>query len=320
MTKALVIGATGQSGSYLCDILLQMGYDVHATYRRTSGDNLSRIKHIRDKLQLHRMDVTDAVSVNHVLAATWPDVVFNMADQDHVGWSIETPCVSFDVTAKGVLNVLDAVVLRCPGAKVFQPVSATMFGMHPPPQHEETPFDPQSPYAICKLAAYHLCRHYRQRYALDVWCGIMFNHDSVRRGGDYLLHAIAKQVAMIEGHDLPVSMKLGGSPNTRVDIGCAREFMEGVVDMLNRTAPDDFVMGTGVGHSIGDMVQAAMRYVDREWDLNQRFESDENYHRQGPQPTLIADIEKARTGFGFAPKRTSLDLVRELVDYYLARV
>jgi GDPmannose 4,6-dehydratase len=204
--------------------------------------------------------------------------------------------------------------------KVFQPVSATMFGMSPPPQHEETPFDPRSPYAICKLAAYHLCRYYRQRHGMFVSCGIMFNHDSTRRHGDYLLHVIARQAVAI-GRGEQQRIKLGGDKNTRVDVGCAREFMNAAIDMLQLDVPDDFVIGTGVGHSLGQMVHYAVEYaglvggIDVN-SLDPSIDRDESYERPGEQPMLIADISKARIAFGFEPKRDSLQVLAELIDFY----
>lgn len=318
MKIALVVGATGQSGSILCELLLERGFHVSASHRRTSVDNLSRIEHIRDQLQLHRLDITDPVSVATVIRDVQPSYVFQMADQDHVGWSMAMPGVSFDVTAKGVLNVLDAVRMHCPDARVFQPVSATMFGMSPPPQHEDTPFDPQSPYAICKLASYHICRHYRKRYGMFISCGIMYNHDSIRRHGDYLLHAIARQAVAIERGEQQ-RIKLGGHPNTRVDVGCAREFMHAVTDMMQLDKPDDFVIGTGIGHHLTHMVRYALAVIHQRVEHGNEYDRDENYDRPGEQPTLIADIEKARIGFGFNPKRDSLQVLKELIDFYRGR-
>lgn len=271
MTKrALILGVGGQDGSYLCDILLEKGYEVHGLYRRSSVDNLTRIAHVRERVTLHAGDVTDPSSQDVAFMRSSPHEVYHVADQDEVGHSFAAPGVAVAVTYGGTVNVLEAVRRCCPAARVFIPSSATVFGDAPPPQSESTPFDPRSPYACAKAAAYYAARMYREHYGLFVACGIMFNHDSPRRGGGYLLQRIAR------------GQPLWGDTEAVVDIGYAREYMEAAWRMMQLDTPDDFVLGTGVGYRIKDLVEGV-----KAWDF--------------PNAGLVADISKARRVLGFNP-------------------
>lgn len=285
MKKALITGVTGQDGSYLVDILLDRGYEVHGLYRRVSGGNFHNIQHVLDKhpveFHLHRGDIQDPGSVVNAVATVTPDEVYHMADQDNVGWSHDVPTLASDVTARGTAVVLEAVRVHSPRSRVFVPCSATVFGDAPAPQDERTPFNPQSPYAVGKAAAFYWARYYREVHGLHVVVGIMYNHDSPRRQGDYLLHKICRAAASGD----PIEL---GDPRQRVDIGDAREFMKIVHKMMQLHVPDDFVVGTGESPTIGDVARYAGLTSVR-WG---------HPDRPGRVPTLVAYPKKLNDTLG----------------------
>lgn len=259
MKRALIIGVNGMDGSYLADILLAKGtYDVHGIIRRSSHDNLWRIATCLDRLTIHKGDVTDPISLERIIKDVAPDEIYNEADQDHVGFSFETPRLSVDVTYGAVATLLE-ILSRMDGIKLFQPLSATMFGNAEAPQTLETPFDPQSPYACAKVAAYYLCKHYREKFDVQVYTGILYNHDSVRRQGDYLLHHICKGAVRIKHGDQ--SCIVINNLETKVDIGSAREFMEVAHRILQCFPPGNWLIGTGESLSIQEMVEIAFEKV-----------------------------------------------------------
>lgn len=309
---SLILGVGGQDGSYLADILLARGDTVHGLHRHSSVDNLTRIAHCRDRIKLHPGDVTDALALHRVIDEVGPDEVYNVADQDNVGWSRKVPSAQMAVTLRGVGNVLEAVQ-QCQERRtgnpiaVFQPVSCTMFGSAPPPQNEATPLAPASPYAAAKAAAHLLCRHYRRDLGVAVSCGIMFNHDSPRRAPGYLLQDVCRQALRHyrdrQGTDRRIVV---GSLDTRVDVGHAREYMGAAVKMLQQDIPDDYCIGTGEAWTIRRLLAHALATVgyDNE-DARQRILSEdvrEDPVRLTPgAPSYRADITKARGAFGFSP-------------------
>jgi GDPmannose 4,6-dehydratase len=307
MKKALITGVTGQDGSYLADILLDQGYEVHGTHRRVSTGNLQNVEHLRDNVEfhLHRMDLQDPWSIERVVRDVRPDELYHMADQDNVGWSFDVPWLSHDVTARGVALVLGAVLVHAPEARVFVPCSATVFGDAPPPQDEETRFLPQSPYAVGKVSAYYWAEYYRRVHGLHVTTGIMYNHDSPRRTGDYLLHKICRAAALGGSVEL-------GNPYQRVDIGYAREYMEMVAgSLIHYKDPDVYVVGTGDAYAIGDMVSYARKKV--ETSMVVRWDHPD---RPGPEPTLKAGPLKLRKAVGWNPKVSVFGVIDMLVDHY----
>lgn len=312
MTRALIFGVTGQDGSYLADHLLGLGYEVYGTHRRTSLDNTVRIDKARQskRFRLLRADLTDPGSVAAVVREARPREVYNLADQDNVGWSEALPRLAVDVTYGGVLNVLEAVGRHAPHAKVFQPVSATMFAGSPPPQTEESPHFPQSPYAVAKCAAYHLCRYYRAVHGLGVSTGILFNHDSERRGGDYLLQRLAVQaVEVARGRRAVVTVF---RPGDHVDVGYAPEFVAAFHRVLHLDRPTDLVLGTGRPYSVGELAGAALAAAGV-GDTGRLTVADADR----PAPTLIADPRKAREAIDWDPREDALSVVRRLVRHYL---
>lgn len=309
--RVLILGINGQTGSYLAEHLLREGCEVHGLYRRSSVDNLVRVRHLLERITLHKGDLCDPQSIDRVLWHSTPSAIFNMADQDNVDWSLATPAYSMDVTAGAVLRLLESVRHFNALIRVFQPVSAMMFGDSPPPQDESSPINPLSPYAVCKTAAYHACRMYRQVHGMHVSCGILFNHTSLRRQGSYLLHHVCREaVAVAEGRQDVVVV---GDPDMRVDIGHAREYAEAIWKILNYPTPEDFVIGTGCGWSVREMCEEALRVAGVTGDVASRVVADPSLLRPGPQPVLIADAAKARHRLGWSAKVGVDAIVREFV-------
>ena len=313
MKRALVLGAGGQDGSYLCDILLERGYAVHGLVRHSSVDNLKRIRPLLKPspegitpITLHHGDVTDLLSLRQAINAAEPDEVYNMADQDNVGWSFANKLYQVDVTYKAVAGLLEYLIRWSKKVKLFQPVSATMFGMAPPPQNENTPLDPRSPYAVAKAAVFHLCRHYRQDHGLHVNCGIMFNHDSPRRAEGYLLGKICKAALSAE-QNKPVNI-----PNSqlRVDVSYAKDCMSRVVDLMRMDESDDYCIGSGEGYAVEQMARHALEEVGVGWDAELAQETELN---RGPQPTLIADLRKLNYAIAGPAPRNAYDTIRILL-------
>lgn len=317
MTKrALILGCTGQDGSLLADILLAQGWHVHGMYRHTSTGNLDRIRHLltNPAFSLHRGDLTDVGSLYDVVTQVKPALLFNEADQDNVGWSRSLPGLASRITYTAVADLLEIVRQTVPQCRVFQPCSSTMFGSSPAPQNEDTRFDPQSPYAVAKTAAYYLCRHYRQQYGLHVSCGILFNHTSVRQTEEYLLHKICSSaVRVARGKQTTIPL---GNLDTVVDIGCAREYMEAAVTMTRQDVPDDYVLATGVAYSVGELALAALHTAGYRGSGVEALTRDQAYYSDTPSPTMRGDITKVTRCLGWCPQRFAGDLIRELVAHY----
>lgn len=282
--KALILGIGGMDGSHLTDILLDKDYDVHGVYRRSSYDNLSRISHALNRITLHRGDLSDGGSIDRIIREVNPDEIYNEADQDHVGFSRETPEVSVDITAGAVQRLLETVLRFNPKIKVFQPVSATMFASSNRPLNETSPIAPASPYACAKVAAYYLCQHYRREHGLFVSCGIMFNHESPRRGPDYLLQRIVR-----EARDL--GQVHISNPTDLVDIGYAPDYMCAAYQMLQLDKPVDLVIGTSVGISVYNHARCALELCGYE-DVKESIivRSDNKFKNA---PILISNIDKS---------------------------
>lgn len=321
--RALVLGIGGQDGSYIADILLAHGYEVHGLYRRSSTGNLSRIQHIIDRVVLHQGDMADPLSVERAVIASRSQEIYNEADQDSVGWSHQAPCYTYDITFGAVGRLLETVRTVDRGIRVFQPCTAMMFGdaaylndpNFPDTQNENTPLRPMSPYACAKAGALHLCRFYREHHGLFVSCSILYNHDSVRRGEEYLLHKIAKAAVRISrGQQETLAL---GNLDARVDIGSAYEYMQAAHNMLQLNKPDDFVIATGIAHHVSAMVARAFERlgIDRPFDYITR---DDRYWFP-VKGVLRGNSTKACKAFGFSAKHTSLTMIDTIVDHYLQR-
>lgn len=322
--RALILGITGQDGSYLAELLLGKGYEVHGLYRRTSLPNTGRIYHLLDRLTLHRGDLSDPMSVDWVVRTLVPDEVYNLADQDHIGWSLFTPAYSADVTAGAVGRLLDscANLEKSKGpVKVFQALSATMFGDTPPPQNEASRVNPMSPYACAKTHAYHLCRYYRS-LDLSVSTCIFFNHDSPRRGPEYLLHRICRGAAQVRA-DLDAGRKLWADtlygPEDEVDIGFAGDYVEAAWLALQKDEPSDYVIGTGLGTKVKDLVGYAGRYFNLPDEVEGWLDFGEPKSKN-LTPALRADFSKAKTQLGWNPRMDLVTLVRIICARYAAEL
>lgn len=309
MNRALICGITGQTGSYLAELLLEKGYEVHGLVRRSSSFNTGRIDGIFSELHLHFGDMTDASSVRAVVDQAEPDEIYNLAAQSHVRVSFDMPVYTAQVTALGTAHLLDA--LR-PGVRFYQASSSELFGDAPAPQNEDTPLRPQSPYACAKAFAYYLTRHYRDRgyFAVN---GILFNHESERRGETFVTRKITRAVSRMKA-GLQHTLELGNL-EARRDWGYAREYAEAIWLMLQREEPEDFVIGTGETHSVREFLDEAFLAAGlRQEDFN-LITSSRKYLRPTEVPCLQADPRRAKERLGFQPKTGFKELVRIMVDH-----
>lgn len=325
MKKALITGITGQDGSYLTELLLEKEYTVHGIVRRSSSFNRSRIEHlIQDKdvygerLFLHYGDMSDSSALNRIIEKTSPDEVYNLAAQSHVGVSFKIPEYTCDVDAIGVVRLLDA--LRETGmagsTRFYQASTSELFGSSPPPQSLDTPFKPRSPYAAAKLCAHWMVVNYREGYNMHASSGILFNHESPRRGENFVSLKIAREAARIK-KGLTKVLSLGNL-DARRDWGHARDYVRAMYLMLQQTIPDDYVIATGDMHSVKDFLEEAFSYLQLDW--NDFVVTDPRYIRPTEVDALCGDASKARKVLGWKPEINFASLVREMVDAEMARL
>jgi GDPmannose 4,6-dehydratase len=309
--KALITGITGQDGSYLAELLLDKGYEVHGLVRRSSSFNTWRIDHVRDRLVLHYGDLVDQNSLVRTLETIGPDEIYNLAAQSHVKVSFEMPEYTTDVTAMGVLRVLDAARDLGLHTRVYQAGSSEMFGLvQETPQTEKTPFHPRSPYAVSKVFGHWMSVNYREGYGMHVSNGILFNHESPRRGENFVTRKITMGVAAIkEGRAGELRL---GNLDAKRDWGFAGDYVEGMWRMLQQETPDDYVIATGETHSVREFCQEAFSYVDLDWEEFVRV--DPKYFRPAEVDLLLGDATKARRVLGWEPKVTFKQLVRLMMD------
>lgn len=318
MKKALIFGITGQDGSYLAELLLEKGYEVHGFIRRSATGNKKNIIHILDKIALHKGDLADATSVYRVISQVKPQELYNMADQDHVSWSYDSVDYSFDITGAAVGRILEIIKQLDPKIRFFQPVSSNMFGKAkaPMPQNEDTHFRPQSPYGCAKAFAYVLTRYYRDVFGLFSSTAIFYNHESPRRNEEYVTRKITKSVARIS-KGLQKKLYLGDI-DIKIDFGYAKEYAETAWRILQLDKPDDFVICTGEVHSIKEFVEEAFNYVGLKAD--KYVEIDKKLLRPGKTDVLTGDYSKAKTAFGFESKTGFKELVRIMVEHDLKEI
>ena len=317
MKRALITGVTGQDGSYLAEFLLGKGYEVHGLKRRSSSFNTGRVDgvyadlHQRDnRFFLHFADLSDASSLWKLLSSIQPDEIYNLAAQSHVRVSFDIPEYTADITATGALRLLEAVRLTGIKARFYQASSSEMFGSVTAPQREETPFHPRSQYACAKLFAHSCTVNYRESYEMFACCGILFNHESPRRGETFVTRKIARAVAEIK-LGLEENLYLGNL-DARRDWGYAKEYVEAMWMMLQRDRPDDFVIGTGETHSVREFVEEAFSHAGLDWRKHVRF--DARYFRPAEVDWLCADPAKARRVLNWHHRLGFQDLVRLMVD------
>ena len=313
--KAFITGITGQDGSYLAELLLEKGYDVHGLVRRSSSFNTWRIDHIRDRIALHYGDLVDQHSLARTLQKVGPDEVYNLAAQSHVKVSFEMPEYTADVTAAGVLRLLDAVRDVGLQARVYQAGSSEMFGLvQETPQTEKTPFYPRSPYGCAKVFGHWVAVNYREGYGMHVSNGILFNHESPRRGENFVTRKITMGLAAIkkgQAQDLRL-----GNLDAKRDWGFAKDYVEAMWLMLQQPTPDDYVVATGETHSVREFLEEAFSYVGLRWQ--DYVKVDEKYFRPAEVDLLLGDPAKAQRALGWKPKVGFKELVRLMVDADMA--
>ncbi len=319
MKKALITGITGQDGSYLTELLLSKGYEVHGLIRRASTFNTRRIDHLyhdphgdgeQVRLYLHYGDVASPGSVVDLIYSLQPDEIYHLAAQSHVRVSFDMPEYTGDVTGLGTTRILEAVRKSGIKTRFYQASSSEMFGSAPAPQSEQTPFEPQSPYAAAKLYAFWVARNYRQGYGLFVTNGILFNHESPRRGETFVTRKITRALAAIRAGKQDFLYL--GNLDARRDWGYAPDYVAAMWKMLQHDRPDDFVVGTGESHSIRDFLDESFGYIGLDWHNYVRI--DPRYFRPNEVDHLRADATRARQALGWEPRVFFKDLVRIMVD------
>ena len=318
MRKALITGITGQDGSYLAELLLQKGYEVHGLVRRSSAFGTGRIEHIYldehlpdHGLTLHYGDLNDASSLQRVLARVVPDEIYNLGAQSHVRISFDVPEYTVEVTGVGTLRLLEAVRNLGMSPRFYQASSSEMFGkVAEVPQTERTPFHPRSPYACAKVFAHQITVNYRESYGLHASCGILFNHESPRRGENFVTRKITRSLSRIKLGLQP--MLYLGNLDARRDWGHAADYVEAMWLMLQRDAPDDYVIATGETHSVREFLDEVAAVLEMDW--TPYVGVDPRYYRPAEVDILLGDAAKARRALGWAPKTSFRELVRAMTE------
>lgn len=317
MRKALITGITGQDGSYLAEFLLDKGYEVHGIIRRSSTFSTCRIDHIYvdphepgARLFLHYGDLSDSTQLTNLIYSVRPDEIYHLGAQSHVRVSFDIPEYTGDVVALGTTRLLETIRQSGIKARFYQASSSEMFGASPPPQSEQTPFHPRSPYSIAKVYAYWMARNYREGYGLFASNGILFNHESPRRGETFVTRKITRAIAHImAGKQKYIYL---GNLDAKRDWGYAPEYVEAMWLMLQQEKPDDYVVGTGETHSVKEFLLEVFKYAGLDWQEHVKI--DPRYFRPLEVETLIADASKARKELGWSPRVTFKELVRIMVD------
>jgi len=328
----LISGITGQDGSYLAELLLEKGYTVHGIIRRSSSFNTGRIDHIYDKLKLHYGDVTDSLSIDNIIHLVKPDEIYHLGAQSHVKVSFEIPSYTANVDAIGTLNMLEAMRKHAPNAKFYNATTSELFGdVLEIPQKETTPFNPQSPYGVAKLYSYYIVKNYRESYNLFAVNGLLFNHESERRGSTFVTKKITEGLANYAWTNSPFYL---GNIHAKRDWGYAPDFVEGMWRMLQQEKPEDFVLATGETHTIKDFIDECLQIMppipsnfewrkdennrDILWDvLNNKLVIgiDEKYYRPSEVNLLLGDASKAKEKLGWEAKTKFKELVKKMIYY-----
>jgi GDPmannose 4,6-dehydratase len=317
LPKALITGVTGQDGSYLAELLLDKGYQVVGVVRRTSHHSYERIEHLLDRIEVVAADLLDQHSLTVVLQDTRPDEVYNLAAQSYVPTSWTQPVLTGEFTALGVTRILEAIRLVHPSAKFYQASSSEMFGrVTETPQRESTPFYPRSPYGVAKVYGHWITVNYRESYDLYAVSGILFNHESPRRGIEFVTRKVTDGVARIK-LGLARELRLGNL-EARRDWGFAGDYVDAMWRMLQQPEPRDYVVGTGQTHSVRELVEAAFNHVGLDW--RKHVITDPKYMRPAEVDLLQADPSKARKELGWSPKVGFSELIAMMVDADLERL
>jgi GDPmannose 4,6-dehydratase len=313
--RALITGITGQDGSYLAELLLEKGYEVHGMVRRLSSENHHRLEPIRDRIAIHTGDLLDQRSLGDVMRACEPEEIYNLAAMSFVGASWNQPTLTAEFTGVGVTRMLEAMREAAPDARFYQASSSEMFGkVRETPQNELTPFYPRSPYGVAKVYAHFITVNYRESYGLFACSGILFNHESPRRSLEFVTRKITHTAAAIK---LGLAKELSlGNLDARRDWGYAPDFVDAMWRMLQQDEPEDYVVGTGADHSVKDLVDIAFGYLDL--DPSEYIRQDPRFMRPAEVDLLIADPSKARERLDWQPSVDFERLVKLMVDADLA--
>jgi GDPmannose 4,6-dehydratase len=309
--RALITGLTGQDGSYLAELLLTKGYDVYGMVRRSSTQNLERVNHILDQIHIVNGDLSDQASLLNIMTEVGPDEIYNLAAQSFVKGSWSEPLATGEYTALGVLRVLEAMRLVCPKARFYQASSSEMFGAEPPPQSEKTRFYPRSPYGVSKVFGHYITVNYRESYGLYAASGILFNHESPRRGLEFVTRKITDGVAKIK-LGLAKELRLGNLDAKR-DWGFAGDYVRAMWLMLQEDKPDDYVVGTGENHTIKEFVIEAFKVAGIE-DWEKYVKIDPKFLRPAEVNDLRSDPTKAKKKLGWEPEVDFKGLVKMMVE------
>jgi len=323
MKKALILGVTGQDGSYLAEVLLEKGYEVHGMVRRSATGNTRNIDHLINdadvfnrRFFLHRGDLADPTSLYRIISTVRPRELYNEADQDHVSWSFDMVGYSADITGAAVGRILEIIQQVDPSIRFFQPCTSNMFGRTDTvPQTEATPFNPQSTYACAKVFAYYLTRYYREAFGIFASTGILYNHESPRRTEEYVTRKITRSVARIACRKQD-RLTLGDL-SARIDWGYSKEYMETAWKILQLDRPDDFIIATGETHSVKEFVDEAFAAAGLK--AEDYVDSDRRLFRPTKTSELVGDISKARKAFGFDPRVRFKELIRIMLEADLAK-
>jgi GDPmannose 4,6-dehydratase len=315
--RALITGITGQDGSYLAELLLDKGYEVHGMVRRASTEKFDRIEHLRERIELHQGDLLDHRSLTDTLKAARPDEIYNLAAMSFVGLSWIQPVLTAEFSGVGVARLLETVREVAPEARFYQASSSEMFGkVREVPQNELTPFHPRSPYGVAKIYGHFITVNYRESYGLHATSGILFNHESPRRGREFVTRKITWHAAAIKA-GMADTLALGNLDAER-DWGYAEDYVEAMWRMLQQDEPGDYVVATGKAHSVRDCVQIAFEHVGL--DPEGHVVVDERYLRPAEVDHLIGDATKAREQLGWEPKTSFEEMIRFMVDSDLAQL
>jgi GDPmannose 4,6-dehydratase len=310
--KAFITGITGQDGSYLAEILLEKDYEVYGMIRRSSSFNTARIDHIFGEVELVFGDLTDGSVLNRLMRTIQPDEVYNLGAQSHVQVSFEIPEFTADTTGMGTLRLLDAIREEGVRCRFYEAGSSEMFGkVLETPQTEATPFYPRSPYGVSKVFGYWITRNYREAYGMYAVNGILFNHESPRRGPTFVTRKVTRAIgAILRGEQDELRL---GNLDAKRDWGFARDYMDGAWQMLQADEPDDYILATGETHSVRELLDEAFGYVDLDW--HDYVKIDERYFRPSEVDMLLGDATKAREKLGWEPSVRFPELVRMMVDH-----